>query len=81
MPGIQQKMTKQSRTQNEIAEDQNKEQMIVTDSQLIKILVFSSTEFKITMMNILKKIGQNGKYQEKTHFGILLKYNFRTKNI
>lgn len=65
MPGIQQKMTKQSRTQNEIAEDQNKEQMIVTDSQLIKILVFSSTEFKITMMNILKKIGQNGKYQEK----------------
>lgn len=62
MPGIQQKMTKQSRTQNEIAEDQNKEQMIVTDSQLIKILVFSSTEFKITMMNILKKIGQNGKY-------------------
>lgn len=49
-------------TQNEIAENQNEEQMIVTDSQLNQILVFSGTDFKITKMNIFKKIDQNGKY-------------------
>lgn len=58
-------MTRHSRTQNETARNQNKEQVREMDSRLNKILVFSDTDLKIIMMNIFREIDQNGKYEGK----------------
>lgn len=53
-------MTRHSRTQNEMAKKQNKEQIVAEPN----IDVFRQT-LKITMMSIFREVDQNGKYQTK----------------
>lgn len=70
-------MTRHSRTPSEIAENHNKEQILETDSQLNKILVFSDTDFKIT---IFRKGDQKVNIRKKYPlYNLFVKYNFRTK--
>lgn len=70
-------MTRHSRTQSEIAENHNKEQILEIDSQLNKLLVLSDTHFKIT---IFREIDQKVNIRKKCPlYNLFVKYNFRTK--